>query len=398
MVETERKPQFWQGLAVLAFVCAANWFLLSRAQAAWGLYGMALTELFIAAAAVVAAKLFGVSFKELLPLKRVGGRKIAGSLFLWLGVFLIVDGISLIMMLLFPDMAEVTDGIASFIGQDALWLRLAAVALLPGICEELLHRGFIVNTIGNIGRDWVRVIYMGALFGIFHMEPYRFLPTALLGGMLTYVLIRTGNILVPMCIHALHNSLSVLAGTVTETADTAETLQSVDWSAGIMLIGLGLVPAVVGLIMLRHRDNKLSAVWVAAGFILSFALFFGGVIMSGIALLTAPVFEHSVSDGEISSERLTFSVTVASPDYAYSGSVDCENRVVTMNVLDGDGKFVKELTSGGDAYAFSGNLPLNAGTYTFEYIIEPVAGAPPQGGAEFSVVIRPTVLTYSPQG
>ena len=41
------------------------------------------------------------------------------------------------------------------------------------------------------------VTAMGIIFGIFHLDFVRFIPTAVLGAALTYVMLETDNILLP---------------------------------------------------------------------------------------------------------------------------------------------------------------------------------------------------------
>jgi membrane protease YdiL (CAAX protease family) len=54
-----------------------------------------------------------------------------------------------------------------------------------------------------------RVLTVGGMFGAFHMSLLRFLPTGLLGCVLTFFAIRTGSVFPCMLLHAGHNMLSV---------------------------------------------------------------------------------------------------------------------------------------------------------------------------------------------
>ena len=45
---------------------------------------------------------------------------------------------------------------------------------------------------------WVAIVLVGVLFGIFHFDPYRLLPTTLLGVLFGYMVLKTGSIFTGM--------------------------------------------------------------------------------------------------------------------------------------------------------------------------------------------------------
>ena len=87
---------------------------------------------------------------------------------------------------------------------------LFLVGILPGVCEELLCRGFLLSSFrprfGVVGAIMLTAI----LFGILHMNPYRLLPTIWLGTLLGFIAVYSGSILPAMFAHALSNALSFL--------------------------------------------------------------------------------------------------------------------------------------------------------------------------------------------
>src|SRR5690606_35829883 len=83
-------------------------------------------------------------------------------------------------------------------------------AVMPAICEEALHRGFIQSTMRSIRFDWVIVLIMGFIFGVFHLDPVRFLGTAILGAVLSYVMVKTRNIFYPSFLHMINNAIPVI--------------------------------------------------------------------------------------------------------------------------------------------------------------------------------------------
>jgi len=89
-------------------------------------------------------------------------------------------------------------------------LTFSVVALLPGICEELFFRGFLLRGIRKKLANRESVILVGILFGTFHLDPYRFLPVTLLGIMFGYLVVKTGSILPGMIAHMTNNTLAIL--------------------------------------------------------------------------------------------------------------------------------------------------------------------------------------------
>ncbi len=101
-----------------------------------------------------------------------------------------------------------------FADLDSLWVQLIAIALVPGICEELLCRGPILSSLRRSIGGWGGAVLAAFLFAVLHMSPYRFLPQFALGIILGLITLRSGSIVPAMLIHAGHNALVVVLGRV----------------------------------------------------------------------------------------------------------------------------------------------------------------------------------------
>ncbi|NRA37706.1 MAG: CPBP family intramembrane metalloprotease, partial [Planctomycetes bacterium] len=90
-------------------------------------------------------------------------------------------------------------------------LLLFCVALVPGICEELLCRGALLSGFNkSLGPRYA--IWMSAfLFAALHMSPWRFAPQFILGVFLAIITLRTRSIIPAMMIHVGHNGLIAFA-------------------------------------------------------------------------------------------------------------------------------------------------------------------------------------------
>ncbi len=99
--------------------------------------------------------------------------------------------------------------------QNGLWFTIFVVGVLPGICEEVMFRGFILNALRKKG-VWYGIILTAILFGAFHLDPFRLLPAALLGIWLGYLAMKTNSLFVPILAHFAQNTITIL---ITNYAD-----------------------------------------------------------------------------------------------------------------------------------------------------------------------------------
>jgi membrane protease YdiL (CAAX protease family) len=88
--------------------------------------------------------------------------------------------------------------------QERLWF--AAVALSAGVCEELVFRGWLLQTLNGLGLEGAPLLLLAAaLFGLAHayQGPLGVVSTAYLALMFTSLMVATGSLLLPMVVHTL---------------------------------------------------------------------------------------------------------------------------------------------------------------------------------------------------
>ncbi len=91
---------------------------------------------------------------------------------------------------------------------------LVAVIMAP-LFEEILFRGFLFRGLANsFGWVWGAVI-SGGIFGAAHLQLDVFLPLAALGFVLAWAYHRTGSLWTNITMHALFNTIAVLAWALT---------------------------------------------------------------------------------------------------------------------------------------------------------------------------------------
>lgn len=291
----------WHGIVSFVVMMILFVLLAFPIQAKFGLFGVAITELILLAMAIGAALIFKQNLKEVFPIKLPKLREILGVLIFWVGGFLAAMMGTLIQALLFPqEMAEVSGGLNSVMSSEGMLFGILIISIMPAICEEAVHRGFILHTFKDVKKPWVIVLSMGIIFGIFHLDPLRFVPTAILGACMTWVMLKTDNMLMPALYHGTNNLLPVLVSFALQdammeatavTADgpsavaVAEILES-GWVANLSSVGvylmLGLVAfplMLAGTALMKKKGEKIKGKHVATVFIIAGACFAIGLIM-----------------------------------------------------------------------------------------------------------------------
>ncbi len=92
----------------------------------------------------------------------------------------------------------------------SVFLTLAALAITPAICEELIFRGYVQRQaerrFGAVGG----ILFSGIIFGLYHLRLSQVIPLCVLGIYLGYVVWRTGSLWPAIIVHFLNNALAVV--------------------------------------------------------------------------------------------------------------------------------------------------------------------------------------------
>jgi sodium transport system permease protein len=108
-----------------------------------------------------------------------------------------------------PDAARVMNDLIRAPLERYPLLTVAAVGLLPGVCEELLYRGPIQTALARrLPARWA--LGIGAfLFAVAHMDPHGFLPRAILGFVFGWIVLRGGSIFPAMLAHGVYDAATL---------------------------------------------------------------------------------------------------------------------------------------------------------------------------------------------
>ncbi|OKH39339.1 abortive phage infection protein [[Phormidium ambiguum] IAM M-71] len=171
---------------------------LTRSQL---LVAMGVTAVILLVVAKIWLQLGSVS---LLSIKFTGFDALLG-----LAIACFISGASSLIYRLWPAYRKSADLYLSLVLKPLLWPDLIWLGLLPGLSEELLFRGVMLPA---LGLDTSGLVVSSLCFGILHLSGWEQWPYAIwatvVGLLLGFSAIATGNLLVPIVAHILTNLLS----------------------------------------------------------------------------------------------------------------------------------------------------------------------------------------------
>ncbi len=106
---------------------------------------------------------------------------------------------------------EMTKAIATANSIPELIVVLCVVAIVPAIIEETLFRGLIQRSFEHVITPFTSAVLSGAIFGIFHLNPFDVIPLIGIGIFLGILRYRSGTMLLPIAAHFLNNAISIFA-------------------------------------------------------------------------------------------------------------------------------------------------------------------------------------------
>jgi sodium transport system permease protein len=235
----KRRKDYDRVVAVL-YACTfiAMFYIGQIAQLLDRVYGMIGTQLLvIALPAFAVVGWLRLPFKETFSFKKPPLTAFIGAPLLAPGTVLLTSVMVALQNSVLPMSQTFAKALTDVMTpkDQSMSMILFAMAVMPGICEELLFRGAIYGLLRRKFNTVGCCIFVGVLFGFFHLSGYRLLPTAFLGIILTLMVYRTGSIFPSMLFHASHNALAILATSIPETK----------WQTPAVL-GLACVSAIAG--------------------------------------------------------------------------------------------------------------------------------------------------------
>ena len=119
-----------------------------------------------------------------------------------------------------PDLS----GFEQLLRGAPFWAILLSFAALPAVCEELAFRGFILSGFRHSGSKWRAIAVTAILFGMTHGILQQSISAAILGLVIGYIAVQSGNLLVPILYHLTHNSLMMCLSQLSKGAIEARAV------------------------------------------------------------------------------------------------------------------------------------------------------------------------------
>ncbi len=200
-----------------------------------GSKGLITTQLMLLALAVITALIHRTSLKEVFPVRKIGLMEFLGLLSFFAGGYLMNVLLTGISFMILPSASSESSVIDVLTVESGPIMAVLTVALLPAICEEAVERGAVMSHFRSVGKEWAVVLIMGIFFGLFHMSPGRFLNTAFMGALLTYIMIRKNNILLPVILHFMNNLMSMFSWAGMEDPKNISSFMLISFSFPLFL-------------------------------------------------------------------------------------------------------------------------------------------------------------------
>ena len=135
-------------------------------------------------------------------------------------------------------------------------LEFLLTAIIPGICEEVLHRGMFMRGCKKQGFTRYGLLFSSLLFGLIHLNIQQFFYATVLGGLMGIIVIVADSIYPAMIIHFMNNALSIYFGYGIKynwpLANLKATIENSIFSMGF-IISIALICCAIGLLLYLYR-------------------------------------------------------------------------------------------------------------------------------------------------
>ncbi len=94
---------------------------------------------------------------------------------------------------------------------ESMGLMILLLAALPAVCEEIAFRGLILSGLRKVGHKWWAIGISAVLFGMAHAVVQQQISAAVLGFVLGFIAVQTGNLIPCIAFHVVYNGMQLWA-------------------------------------------------------------------------------------------------------------------------------------------------------------------------------------------
>jgi sodium transport system permease protein len=190
-----------------------------------------------------------------LGLRRAAPQAWAGAALMALGGWMIAN---LLGQWLLPPPPEYVEAFRKMLFPDTLKRGLPVSLLLfaatPAVCEEVFFRGLILRGLLSRSSAAAAILGCAVMFGIYHVDVYRLIPTTALGAMLGFCAWRSGSLGPSVLAHFINNAVLISLG----SAGLDQKIDHLGAAPQVLLVvaASGLVGAGAWLLIRAPRHQK----------------------------------------------------------------------------------------------------------------------------------------------
>lgn len=143
----------------------------------------------------------------------------------------------------------------------SLIINLLVIAVLAGLTEEFFFRGCLQQIILKIVKNRHLAIWITAItFSAIHLQFYGFVPRVLLGALLGYLFVWSGNIWVPVIVHIMHNAINVVLIHMYYGTPKGSQIENFPFEENAVLISASFIISALIIFMIYRRGvNRLES-------------------------------------------------------------------------------------------------------------------------------------------
>lgn len=241
----------------------------SFGEPTWITYiGQFLIEALFAVVSVVVAKSRKVDVYEATGVKKRVNGKLVGLCFLVAVVAIYLFSHLTSVFLDFLSLCGYTSESQSII-VDSFWKLLLYVVILcvtPAFAEELLFRGTILSGLKKVGM-WTALVVSSLIFSFMHGTPDQTIHQFIIGLLVGYLFIKTGNLWISVIVHFFNNFITIVQayvvtliyGSDAMTEEVVEASGVNPWLGLAIDLLIAVIFAYVGYLCFRYLKNKIIA-------------------------------------------------------------------------------------------------------------------------------------------
>ena len=152
-----------------------------------------------------------LSFNEVFSIKLFNLMIIPSMIITFAGLQYFLNEINIHFEIILPPPTWFMELFSRLFDSDlGVWGGILRIVIIAPIVEELIFRGVIMSGFSRIYHPVFAIFFSALLFALFHLNPWQFPATFMLGLILGWIRLRTGSVLACIAGHAIHNGLVFL--------------------------------------------------------------------------------------------------------------------------------------------------------------------------------------------